>query len=902
MNTNDLYVHKKTLRYYIAAIVAAALAAFLPTAVLSASGVSSQNYISGQYASGHYYYFENPAHIASENGSVYILDEKVSGAELAVFSDSGQKLRKAPVASGISGIYVCGGRVFALKGGGVSSYIFDSDEWETTLTETDVIPAPIGGNIEAITVDDYTIFALSGGKIISYNRSTLAETVYFSAYAVKQFTKTSDRLYALCGGDYKDEILYFYDFETKKYGTAADGLSGVENIGALGSDVVILSAGGNIVRYTKGISSLSPSYSLVSQRAQTISCSSDSVYVLSELKSVLKYDALLKSGAEIAMSSGAALGFYRNPSSVSSRFNRVVVTDRSNNRVVIDNGSVLSEFKDLKAPSASCTDNTGRIWIAYDENKLAVIASDQGDLKVLSSGAVTVKESSSAEAHSQIVITSVCADSDNNLLILSSGGGLYIRQQDGVFLKISDGVYALSRAVDSNFVYVVKDNGADEKEVVKLTFSLNSAVFSAPVATIDETVNSFEDIAADNRESFYALYQNNHIARFEASGAAYTITSENDIDGAQRLTKISVSNIDYDTANSGPALPDYRDILATDALTHTVRIISCADFGVTYSDPSAVLTKADISSVKYEESNPCIIYSIKNENGANVFAQDSEVKIISVLPKGFKVIVPKYDASAAYTRIIADRLSGSASDEPIIGYVNTENLSAPLFTYAAPPVQECHVWLSEVSVYKLPLRQSPAFTTAQAQSFSLLPFAYSSSRYGYQDNFPENENSKANNVWYRISFEESGTAYEGFVLASSVSILGGNPDLNIRPQTNAVIIAKDKKEPDIGANVYYYDANSDEYIQYGHEYNYLEVGTKVEVAGAFDQSLKYTKILYYTQYGTMEGFVETANIRYQGISLAQIIAVIIIVIVVIVIILLLVRWNVIRKRKQSLSK
>jgi hypothetical protein len=77
----------------------------------------------------------------------------------------------------------------------------------------------------------------------------------------------------------------------------------------------------------------------------------------------------------------------------------------------------------------------------------------------------------------------------------------------------------------------------------------------------------------------------------------------------------------------------------------------------------------------------------------------------------------------------------------------------------------------------------------------------------------------------------------------------------------------------------------------------IDVGTRVEVIGAFDSSKPYTKIHFTTKYGTVEAYVETANLKYNGVNVLQVVALALIIVTTGLIIFIGVRTE-LRKRKR----
>ena len=127
-----------------------------------------------------------------------------------------------------------------------------------------------------------------------------------------------------------------------------------------------------------------------------------------------------------------------------------------------------------------------------------------------------------------------------------------------------------------------------------------------------------------------------------------------------------------------------------------------------------------------------------------------------------------------------------------------------------------------------------------------------------------------------------GKTYEGYVIGKYIRLRGEIPnDRNVYPRVNAKIISLEKGK-NIPATLF--DMDDDGNIKEVDDASFppLAVGTEVEVVGTFDSSEKFTLIKYYHDgLGTVQFYVYTANLEYDGLNMVAVVAVIIIILTVI---------------------
>lgn len=203
-------------------------------------------------------------------------------------------------------------------------------------------------------------------------------------------------------------------------------------------------------------------------------------------------------------------------------------------------------------------------------------------------------------------------------------------------------------------------------------------------------------------------------------------------------------------------------------------------------------------------------------------------------------------------------------------YVFRSNLSEPL-PYVAPPAVEGKIYAENTYLYSLPSTDSESSdsTIPVGTKVTLLPFAQ------YSDSVK----------WYRAEYGDS----IGYIVSSAVSIRSFIPEFE-RPQYNAVVKAYGDS---YAAPLFKLEDGN--FVKLDGEF--LTVGTKLEVVGAFDTSEKYTRVKYFDdELGTLTCYIETVYLRYNSVSVVQIVALAIVAVTLVLLFIVLIR---VRKRNRA---
>ncbi len=833
-----------------------------------------------------YHLFDDPVALGADGDFLYVLD----GTEIKRFSLLSFAVSDYPLFSGAqiqvapSYFSVRGETAVTVENGEV--YLYNNDG-RTPI-------ADFGNDCRGVFVDETHIYAqISETEIVRYSRTETDVKTFTSPYAIKTFAVLNGTVYVSHkrGPARRDDISYFTAQDETE--TAVENLSEIIAMQASENHLAVLDYKG-ISLYERGIDELIVGANVQTETdALAMTASGGNIFVLDANKAVTRYGKLLSETTCVLASASDELGFFSSPSDVITRKNRTYVADRNNDRIVIHDGEKYSALSDnLFRPIAVASDHTGNIYAAYSENRIAVFDASFERLTSPENEKISVKNANGETYTEKVAVADIKCDLKGTLYLLSKSGAIFTKpagENDFAPLEgAAENVSLLDVSPNSAYVYITVD-GADGKKTVK-------RINGTQAENTGISLPSVKDIAVDADNSVYVLQVGDRISRYNrVENLTYELGEQHVITNCLTLSGITVSNV------SNAAL-GYRDIIVTESVGHRIRTVPCSDFGVDIGDvttPPAV----DANPIPVNLSAP-LIRTVINPAGAEVYAQSSEVTLLRTLPYGYKVIVPEYNSDGAFSLVFADNVilgSSNYDKDPIItGYVHNEFLSDPL-PYTDEHETECSAWISSVPVYKYPSRQAPKIDESadKGTSFKILDFVYEQTpggiNYGYTDNFPDSETLLNNHRWYRVLLKKDNVEYEGFVVASTVSVLAGNPDMSVRPQVNAEIIAKDKNVPTAGAIVYKKNENGE--IVADNRFEPLPVGTKVEVIGAFDSSEPFTQIAFYTPNGTVTAFVETANIKYQGVNIVKIVAVVLIIITVALIIFLCARAYVIKRNK-----
>ncbi|MCH5155878.1 MAG: hypothetical protein J1F69_04655 [Clostridiales bacterium] len=590
----------------------------------------------------------------------------------------------------------------------------------------------------------------------------------------------------------------------------------------------------------------------------------DSLFTLDSLNALGVMDGDLSTERVIAASAGADNGLFNVPYGIAAKNSTLYVADTVNNRVAIyDNGGIRYIDREFRTPVSVAADNGGTIYVAYDDNKVGIFRNN------------------AYSSYDEITITSVtlgkirqiAVDSAKTLFILSDTG-LWKVERDYTPRRITTEAYtAITLSIGKSRLYALGDNG-----VVMLDKSTGEILDRRAVQS------GAISIAVDLNDTVFALFRDKIVSVIASDASTeYALT----VDGepytlGDRMGQILLCFME--NGLDGEQNNNYAIVL--DTLKHRMfkadgNALNARFVDYSYQSPDIVGSTDAVAAQsgivrKVRFDTPLFDYPIETKSNYTVLSGE-----YVILPD-FSIIAPSYapDETPEFALVLIDDVQ---NNRLIQGYVYRDALTEPL-EYSAPPSDICTVTgqLGTI-VYKWPSRNSKAVDgyaeVAKNSKFIMLDFVNPfRDGYGY--------------YWYRIKLDDSGK--EGYVPAVNVSTIDYQ-QANILPDYNAEIIAY--KGNKIAKT--YNKTSGGKYVEVPDIT--LKAGTKVEVVGAYDSSERYTKIKFLDEksHKTVTCYVETVHIKYTGINIVLIVALLVISITVILAIIIVSRVYYTKKKRLS---
>ncbi|MDE7395794.1 MAG: hypothetical protein K2M95_06725, partial [Clostridiales bacterium] len=825
-----------------------------------------------------YRYFDYPTAVLADENGFTVVDGETA---LRFAADGTENHGTYAVDRGTQKLRVLGGKTVTLAKGVLK---FDAQEVAGTYADFAVTDTVLYA-IDAEQNDTIVKFTLTD-EILSEE----AASVFTFTAPVKKIAAATNGLFFTAESDYNP---YCDDLYFLAYGADActRKLTGIDEALSLESgedeDVTVLMRSGITVYATQdGI--YAPKAMFDCSDILNISTYGNSIFGITRLKGVRCFDTETNTQKNILASAESEIGFYNAPADVTTRKNKIAVADERNGRVQVtdENGTTVLSASFYR-PKAVTIDYTGNFYVAHDGGTVTKYTPDY-------------KEAESFSAPAGKVLCDLLAASDDTLYALAADGQLYkitpSAQDEEKFTPVCAGTKFTAIEISQSSDVLLGITA--ERKVIKIEAD------ETPTTVLIYACDAV-DFCTDHDDNLYLLATDGQVVKYVYSGGDYRLddrTPSGYKEGSEPVgaTKIVMNTVTFES----PTLA-YGDLLLCDTGAHAIKAIDGKLFNVNEllgdDENPPEIEDADTPS---EVTDSRIIYAVKST--CEVYAQDAERNIVASVSEGMRVIVPAFDESKKFTFIIADNLTGGSTANPITGYVYTSFLVQPALPYTAEHPDTCYTWTATAVVYKYPTRNSPVLSgyrnIEKNSKFKLLDFAYTQKddaiHYGYADNYYNTI------TWYRVAFGENDQ-YEGYVVSDYISVRGANPDeRNVYPRVNAVIISKDKSFDNMPATLYRREMDEDGKVTFvpidDPDFAPLAVGTRVEVVGAFDTTEKYTQIKYYLEdYGTVTVWVETANLKYDGINKANAVALVLIILTVVLIITLIATLIIVKRLHKS---
>lgn len=829
-----------------------------------------------------YFYFDYPTAIYADGNGFTVAD----GAQAYAFDNSGAATALNGVFSGASfnntEKFAPAGDLCVMLSNGE---LFAGNRSLGNYSDFTVLDGKLYA-VHAATesIHEYALSAL-GVPAPDEDAETVSETVdrkeHYVAGRPLKITNDGKRIYLSVANRHLNDVFCFIPTESD-LGTPAECIAATQEIlsmcGKHDGGIVCLTRTG-ITSYSYENGRLFEKNTLTAYDTVSIAVSGNTVYGITDLNSVYKTENDFSNRTVILASAHDELGFYNANSGVASRKDFIAVADERNNRIQVLRNDGTHEIPNVVRPKAVAIDYTGNIYVAHSVGKISVY---DGNTLLL-------KRQLDSEAPGQSLITDLKIDTNNNLYVLCSNRQLY----------------RIKASADKT--------GSDE--FVSIGTNVNTALTIAQlddkiyVATTDNTIDSLDaegnrniefsfgkdlhlkDFCTDHSNSFYLLFSDGKIRKFK-DGKQTTVYENAGLIGAE---KIVMNSVKLDKLGL-----EYGSLLFSDTAAHALKGLSGNNLGVNegfqISDEMPSFEQENIDPDKLDEvsnSNDGIIFEVSD---CYVYPRPAELNGLVFLPNGYKVIIPRFNPDEKFNFVIADCVE-KISDKPIRGYVYTSLIKQqkPL-EYGEPPASSCYPYKDGVGIYKYPsLDLNAAASLDRNTSLTLLAFVYTDSTYGYRDNY---SNHKAQ--WYRVKYtDETLGEREGYITGDFISFFGETPDSRaVLPRYNATVVSKYGTAP--------HDKNAEgEFVPFAvlkpeFALQNLEKGARVEVVGSFDSSKEFTLVRYYCGEvdGTIEFYVKTDDLKYDGVNKVVVIAIVIIILTVILGAILIARMVYVKRTRR----
>lgn len=828
-----------------------------------------------------YYCFDNPTSVfadgevkivAGQNGIYYVSTGENGETEVKFKNTPADKVYRRTMHEENTEYLII------LNEGKISSLGVDDEVTELDLDgiNGDILDFDIAGNkLYAITATQTVVVPLLDTGIDAQKAYVAAlSSSRHSKINAKTVTAANGKLYvsvkAVFGNKWdvcSADIATVSAADGCKLNTVLDQCNDVLSLTASAeNDVIYLLTRSEIIGYTPSVGGgLYKLYSTDGSEVTDIFAYGDNVYTLDSLNALHVMDGKLANKHVIAASASGDKGFFNVPFGMTAKSSMLYVADTVNNRIAIyaDNGIRYID-REFRTPVSVAADNGGTVYVAYDDNKVGIFRNN----------AFSTYDEITVTSTTLGKISRIAVDADKTLFILSDSG-LWRVERDYTPQRISTTVYTdITLSIGRSRLYALS---ADK---IVLLDKENGEVKGSRTLPRDAI-----SVAVDLNDTAFALYTDK-IVRIPTSGATaeYALTSYDEpYTLGDRMGQLLLCFMENGIGDEDSAEQNYAIIL--DTFRHRIlkadgTALNARFVDYSYESPDIVGNTTAVEGQngiirKVRFDTPLFDYPLETKSNYTVLSGGY------VIVPDYSIVAPAYkpDETPEFALVLVD---DAQNNRLLQGYVYKDALTDPL-KYSPPPSNICTI-TGELGtiVYKWPSRNAKAISgyaeTAKNTKFNMLDFVDSfRDEYGY--------------YWYRIALDDSGN--EGYVPAVNVSTIDYQ-QANILPEYNAEIIAY---KGDSIAKTYSRDEATGKYTAVSGVT--LKAGTKVEVVGTFDSSERYTKIKFLDSktHKTVTCFVETAHLKYTGLNIVLIVAILVGAITIILAIIIISRvYNSKKKR------
>lgn len=437
-------------------------------------------------------------------------------------------------------------------------------------------------------------------------------------------------------------------------------------------------------------------------------CAGDGVYLLCKTGTVVRYSVDLSSNAPLIASSGEIDWFYTTPVNVDTKLGSIFVTDKSlgtssgYGRVAMISGEKIEYLSELVAPTAATADNSGKLYVAYSGNKIAVFRDG------------TQVDEFAAPITSPDFITDIEVDYDGNL-------------------------YCLTNRHD-----VINSTGTVLRQNVN-AMKFQSTMHYMTDEYIDDIPVKATDFAVDATGNIFAVKGNVVTAIVDGKTSEYTI------ENAVNLKSIAISKVETSYIS-------YGDLIMVDEANMCVLTIDGSKVGS--ANVKHLYSPPQLSG----EPNSQRTGLVGTTKGSILFTLPIEGEIAYEAKPGENIILLREgSAPDPFVYCAVDTTDGDGKTKLVTGYAYKSTID--ILDYHAPKFTEAKINANNTPVYKYPSINSPVLSEYSFNTLiTILPFAANYPEQIEADSLYSDVwyTDAYGNKWYRIAYGKN----EGFIIAA----------------------------------------------------------------------------------------------------------------------------------------
>jgi hypothetical protein len=569
---------------------------------------------------------------------------------------------------------------------------------------------------------------------------------------------------------------------------------------------------------------------------------------------------------------GSETGRLSNPSFAYISGDRLIVTERGNNRIsVIEAGTSASSAHRPINPSLAATGADGRLYVVDNSGGRLNIFSSETSL------ATPISQITTFGNITNLNITGLAAGSNNTVYIADNNSGkIFAAAGNANFEPISDipDVMYIAFLDGRNSIFATDEDG----NLYEILPNNDGGYVKNPLNA--PSITGVFDV--DFEGKIFEL-RDNKIFRYELDGIEYKLAEEFFIvqpSAAQVIRELT--SLSINRHHSALAGVEYGDIILTDAGANCVFTVEAKYLGVNlfcydnYENPPQVA-----SNTPFLDALQIRLTTRETPLYGFPTLTHGEIQI----PAGGRIFVIEYAIliNPIFSFVVYENCE---TGELTAGYVLNDNLSAPL-PHTSFAFIFARILRDDTNAYKYPSSydgdlQSIVYTFDKDDTITIVNFAYD-----YID---------ASGV--KFVAVQTGDAVAYIKVIDIIHASYDPADSDNRPADATVFNAGADGAPLFIRNS---DGSFSRITDEPPLLNILADDTRVKVVGTFDPNSDYTEIIFYDYFGDMPiqrtAFIETRFLDHDSSRIIQTIALLLIVVALLISVIAALTHLLIKRKK-----